>query len=130
MRTLPIMAIALTVIFAAGCNKAKSPESVAKDVSSAEQKASTEVANSQTDASKDIGKEADKVDDKMTDLNNTAAKGAYDIALAKADGAHKIALAKCDALSGDNQKNCKDQADADYDAAKANAKSSEVSDKQ
>ncbi len=130
MRTLPIFAIALTVILAAGCNKAKSPESVAKDVSAAEQKASTEVANSQADASKDVAKDADKVGDKMTDLNNTAAKGAYDVALAKADGDRKIALAKCDALSGDDQKNCKNQADAEYEAAKADAKASEVSDKQ
>jgi len=130
MRTLPIFAIALTVILAAGCNKAKSPESVAKDVSAAQQKASTDVANTQADASKDVAEQADKVGDKMTDLGNTAAKGAYDVALAKADGERKIALAKCDALSGDDQKNCKNQADAEYEAAKADAKASEVSDKQ
>ncbi len=130
MRTLPIFAIALTVILAAGCNKAKSPESVAKDVSAAEQKASADVADSKADASKDVAKDADKVGDKMTDLNNTAAKGAYDVALAKADGDRKIALAKCDALNGDDQKNCKNQADAEYEAAKADAKASEVSDKQ
>jgi len=129
MRTLPIFAIAVTVMLAAGCNKAKSPESVAKDVSAAEQKASTEVANSQTDASKDIAQDADKVGNKMTDLNNTAAKGAYQVAVAKADGDRKIALAKCDALNGDEQKNCKNQADADYEAAKADAKASEASNK-
>jgi len=129
MRTLPIFAIAVTVLLAAGCNKAKSPESVAKDVSAAEQKASTEVANSQTDASKDIAQDADKVGNKMTDLNNTAAKGAYQVAVAKADGDRKIALAKCDALNGDEQKNCKNQADADYEAAKADAKASEASNK-
>jgi hypothetical protein len=33
-----------------------------------------------------------------------------------------VALQKCDALSGDSQKACKDQADAKYDLAKANAK--------
>ena len=129
MRTLPIFAIAVTVMLAAGCNKAKSPESVAKNVSAAEQKASTEVANSQTDASKDIAQDADKVGNKMTDLNNTAAKGAYQVAVAKADGDRKIALAKCDALNGDEQKNCKNQADADYEAAKADAKASEASNK-
>jgi hypothetical protein len=130
MRTLPIFAMALTVILAAGCNKPKPPDSVAKDVSAAEQKASADVANSRADASKDIAEQADKVGDKMTDLNNTAAKGAYDVALAKADGERKIALAKCNALNGDDQKNCKNQADAEYETAKADAKAAETSDKQ
>jgi hypothetical protein len=130
MRTLSLSAIALTVVCLAACNQAKSPDTVAKDVASAQQKASNEVATQENDASKDITKGADKVGDKMTDLNNTAAKDAYNITLAKADGDRKVALAKCQSQSGDAQKMCKDQADADYNAAKANAKASEVSDKQ
>ena len=130
MRTVSIFAIALAVFTIAGCDKPQSPESVAKDVSSAEQKAATEVSKSETNASKDLSKGADKVGDKLTDLNNTAAKDAYDIAVAKADGDRKVALAKCEALGGDAQKNCKDQADADYNAAKANAKASQVQEKQ
>jgi hypothetical protein len=130
MRTLPISVIALSLFFVAACNNAKSPDTVAKDVAVAEQKASNEVADSQKDASKDIGKAADKVDDKLADLNNTVASNAYTIAVAKADGDKKIALAKCDALAGDAQKNCKDQADVDYNAAKANAKAAEVANKQ
>jgi len=130
MRTLPISMIALTFFLVAGCNNAKSPEAVSKDVAAAEQKASNEVADSQKDASKDIGKAADKVDDKLADLNNTVASNAYDIAETKAQGDRKIALAKCDALNGDAQKNCKDQADADYKAAKASAKANEVANKQ
>jgi hypothetical protein len=130
MRTLPIVAIAFTLAFAAGCDRAKSPDAVAKDVATAEQKASNEVAKSQDNASKDISKDADKVGDKLVDLNNTAATDAYHISLAKADGDRKVALAKCDSLSGDAQKSCKDQADADYNAAKANAKASEVANKQ
>jgi hypothetical protein len=35
-------------------------------------------------------------------------------------------LAKCQGLSGGAQKKCKDQADADYAAAKANAKAGET----
>jgi hypothetical protein len=130
MRTLPISAIALAVIFAAGCNNAKSPDTVQKDVAVAEQKASNEVARNETDASKDIGKAADKVDDKLADLNNTVANDAYTIAVAKADGDRKVTLAKCEALGGDAQKGCRDQADADYAAAKANAKAAQVSAKQ
>ena len=130
MRTLSIVAIALSLTVAAGCDRAKSPDDVAKDVATAEQKASNEVAKSQDNASKDISKDADKVGDKLVDLNNTAAKDAYNISLAKADGDRKISLAKCDALSGDAQKGCKDQADTDYNAAKANAKAAEVANKQ
>jgi hypothetical protein len=130
MRILLTTAIAVTVFLAAGCNNAKSPEAVSNNVSNAEQKASTEVANSEKDASTDIGKAADKVGDKLTNLNNTAAKEGYDVALAKADGDRKIAMAKCTALSGDAQKSCKDMADADYNAVKANAKAAEVSQKQ
>jgi hypothetical protein len=38
-----------------------------------------------------------------------------------------VALQKCKALAGDAQGRCKDQADADYEATKASAKSLEVS---
>ncbi len=130
MRTLMTSAAAAAILLMAGCNNPKSPESVANSVAKAEQKASTEVASSEQDASKNIGKAAEKVDDKLTDLNNTAAKESYDVALAKADGEHKVSLAKCTALSGDAQKSCKDQADADYNAVKADAKAAEVSQKQ
>ena len=121
MRTL-LTAISLAVLFAAGCDSAKSPDAVAKDVAAAEQKAATEVANSEKAAEKDLNKAAEKVDDKLVAFNNAAAKDAYDLAVAKADGDRKVALANCLSLGGDAQKACKDQAEADYGAAKANAK--------
>ena len=130
MRTLPITALALYVLLAAGCNNAKSPDTVSKDVAVAEQKASTEVAKTEKDASKDIDKAADKVGDKLVDLNNTVVNNGYDVTLAKAEGDRKVALAQCNAQSGDAQKGCKDQANADFDAAKANAKAAQVSQKQ
>jgi hypothetical protein len=74
------------------------------------------------EAAKDSNQAEAKVDDKTNDLNNANAKGAYDVAMAQADGDHKVALQRCDGLSGDSQKACKDQADAKYDLAKANAK--------
>jgi hypothetical protein len=46
--------------------------------------------------------------------------------MAKAEGGHEVALAKCKAMSGDAQSKCKDVADADYAAAKANFKATEV----
>lgn len=130
MRVLLTSAIALTIVLGAGCDRPKSPDAVAKDVAAAQQKASTEVANSEKDASKDIGKAADKVDNKLTDLNNVAAKDSENIAIAKADGDRKVELAKCAALAGDAQKRCKDTAEADYNAAKANAKADAVAAKQ
>jgi hypothetical protein len=102
----------ISLLSLAGCHSAKSPDAVANDVAAAQQSA------------------AGKIEEKSKDLNNSDAKGAYDVALAKADGDHKVALEKCEALNGDAQTKCKDMADADYDATKANAKASEVAAKQ
>jgi hypothetical protein len=95
-----------------GCHSAKSPDAVANDIATARQSA------------------AANIEEKSKDLNNSDAKGAYDVAVAKADGSHKVALEKCEALNGEAQTKCKDMADADYDASKANAKASEAAAKQ
>ena len=116
---LPI-AILITLCVAA-CNNAKSPDAVDKDVAKAEQKASAEVAKSEDNAAKDLNAAAAKVDDKVVEFDNTAAKDAYDLAMANADGDHRIALANCESSRGDAQKQCKDQVEADYAAAKAKA---------
>lgn len=123
---LGILAFALM----SGCNNAKSPDTVANDVSAAEQKSSTQVADAQKDAAKDAAVASEKVDDKSKDLNNVEAKGAYEVSMAKAEGDHKVTLEQCNALSGDAQSKCRSQADADYAAAKANAKANEVAQKQ
>ncbi len=127
MRILLTSAIALAFLMAAGCDSAKSPDTVAKDVTVAEQKAATEVAKSEKSAEKDLDKAGGKVDDKLVAFNNAAAQDAYNLAVAKADGDRKVALANCLSLGGDAQKACKDQAEADYGAAKANAKAAAVS---
>lgn len=121
-KSLMTLVALLTVTTMSGCNNAKSPDAVSKDVATAQEKRASEVADAKQDAAKDENKAAAKVDDKANDLNNANAKGAYDVAMAQADGDHKVAIQKCDALSGDAQKACKDQADAKYDLAKANAK--------
>ena len=124
------MAILMTLCVAACSNDAKSPETVDKDVAKAEQKASTEVAKSEDSAAKDLNNAAGKVDDKVLAFNNTAAKDAYDLAMANADGDRKIALANCESTSGDAQKQCKDQVEADYSAAKAKAEAAAHSQRQ
>jgi hypothetical protein len=130
MRMALTSAMTIAVLIIAGCDSAKSPDTVAKDVAAAQQKAAAEVANSEKAAEKDLNKAADKVDDTLVNFNNAAAKDAYNLAVAKADGDRKVALANCLALGGDAQKTCKDQAEADYGAAKANAKAAAVSLKQ
>ncbi|HEX3398128.1 MAG TPA: hypothetical protein VHS76_15605 [Steroidobacteraceae bacterium] len=122
MRALLTSAIAMAILMAAGCDSAKSPDTVAKNVAAAQKKAETEVANSEKAAEKDLNKAAERVDDKLLAFNNAAAQDAYNLAVAKADGDRKIALANCQSVGGDAQKACKDQAEADYGAAKANAK--------
>ena len=120
MNSKLITAIALaTLASLAGCNNAKSPDTVANDVAAAQQAAAKQVADARAEASKDDAK-----------ANNEEAAAAYDVAVAKAEGAHKVALEKCNALGGDAQSKCKDQADADFAAAKANSKAAEVAAKQ
>lgn len=123
MQKLVISMVALcAVAMVSGCNDAKSPDAVANDVAAAQAKRASEVADAKQDAAKETNQAEARVDDKTNDLNNASAKGAYDVAMAQADGDHKVASQKCEAMSGDSQKACKDQADAKYDLAKANAK--------
>ncbi len=90
------------------CNNAKSPDAAARDIAAANNSAAHEVADAQRDAQKDMSADA------------------YSVAMAQADGDHKIALQKCETLQGHDQQVCKDQADADYEAAKANAKATKA----
>ncbi len=90
------------------CNNAKSPDAAARDIAAANDAAAAKIADAQRDAQKDMSGDA------------------YKVALAKADGDHQVATQKCETLQGHDQQVCKDQADADYDAAKANAKAAKV----
>jgi hypothetical protein len=109
MRANIHVVIGLTALLAAAaCNNAKSPDKVAENVAEAKQSASKEVAEAKRDQQKDMSSDA------------------YEVAVARADGEHKVAMQKCDVLEGRDQKICKDQADAEYEAAKANAKASKA----
>jgi hypothetical protein len=123
------MAILMTICVTA-CNDAKSPDTVDKDVAKAEQKAAVEVAKKEDSAAKDLNVAAAKVEDKIVAFDNVAAKNAYDLAMGNADGDRRIALANCESASGDAQKQCKDQVEADYNAAKAKAEAAAQSQKQ
>jgi hypothetical protein len=114
--------LAMLALALSGCNQSKSPQDVAKDVTSAEQQAGTEIAKSEEHAQSSLDKAAGKVDDQLVNFSNDAAKQAYEVAIAKADGTRKVSLAGCEAQSGDPQKLCKEQAETDYKAALADAK--------
>src|ERR1700723_2717089 len=110
------------VLGLAGCNQSKSPEDVSKDVAKAEQKANNEVTKSEERAQSALDKSYEKVNGQEIKFNNDAAPQAYNVAVAKADGDRKVALATCESQSGDSQKACKNQAEADYKTARADAK--------
>jgi hypothetical protein len=116
---IPIFVVAALVL--SGCNRAKSPEDVSKDVASAEQKAGNEVTKSEARAQSALDKSYEKINDQELKFNNDAAHQTYNVAIAKADGNRKVALATCESQSGDALKACKDQAEADYKAARADA---------
>ena len=117
---MPIFVVAALAL--SGCNKSKSPEDVSKDVANAEQKANTEVTKSEESAQNALDKSYEKVNDQEIKFNNDAAHQTYNVAVAKADGNRKVALATCESQSGDAQKACKDQAEADYNSARADAR--------
>jgi hypothetical protein len=119
---MPILVVAALAL--AGCNKSKSPEDVSKDVTNAERKASNEVAKSEARAQSALDRSYEKINDQEIKFNNDAAHQTYNVTIAKADGNRKVALATCESQSGDVQKACKDQAEADYKTARADAKAS------
>ena len=106
----------------AACDHAKTDAQVAKDTSAAQDTAAEKVAKAdQTAADKEAAARKD-VRSEQQDAQHVAAVQNQKVSDTEAEGAHKVALAQCEALSGTAQKSCRDQADADYDVAKAKAK--------
>jgi hypothetical protein len=107
--TILSLAGVATLMAMAGCNNAKSPDTAARDMAAADRHAAKEVREARREQQKDMSMDA------------------YDVTVAQLDGDHKIAIQQCDTLQGRDQQACKDKADADYEAAKANAKATRVS---
>ncbi len=104
-KTVFSVALALSAACALGaCDRAKSGAQVAKDTNAAEQRAVENIGRSERDATHVAAVQNEKMAD------------------TEADGARRVALAQCEALSGAAQKSCRDQADANYQLAKASAK--------
>jgi len=102
-RVLTTLMAGVFALSLSACNKAEDPAEVQADVAEAQSDATEEVAEAQTD------------------MNQDTMEGQEETALAKAEGDHKVAIEQCEALPGDQQKACKDEADATYEAAKAAA---------
>jgi LAS superfamily LD-carboxypeptidase LdcB len=123
LRTLGSGVLTLCAIsLLAACNHAKSPTEVAKDVSSAAQTAEQHDSKAMENAEAKVGDAQKDVRSEQRDEQHVAAVQAQNVAETEADGARKVALAKCESLSGDRQRVCKDQANADYDLRVAQAK--------
>ncbi len=114
------------VMLMAGCHQAKTPHASAEDIDAAKQEAQREVAEARAEASKDIKSAAKTMGPGSKGVIDAKVTGSYDVAMVKADGDHKVATEKCLTLQTDMQQACKDQADADYDSAKATAKASRL----
>ena len=116
----------LCSVLLGGCHRAATPVTE-EDVAKVQADAQKEVDQARIEARKDV-KNALKQDG-ADSRNATVARvtGSFDVAMANADGDHKIAIVKCLMLAPDAQQPCKDQADAQYQAAAASAKAARVS---
>ena len=122
--------LALTLcaaVLIGGCNDAKSPSTVAKDVNSASQKAEDRTAKAEERAEEKVGSAEKDVQKDQRNEQHVAAVQEEDVAKTRAAGERDTALARCESLSGDRQQACKDQANAAYDMAVAQAKQDRAS---
>ena len=127
-RSIPVLltSIMLCSGLFAGCHHA-APPVTEEDVAKAQADAQKEVDQARLEARKDV-KNAMKL--AGADSRNAAVArvtGSFDLAMANADGDHKVAIEKCLLLAPEAQQQCKDQADAQYQAAVASAKAARVS---
>jgi hypothetical protein len=120
-RMITIGSILFFGLSAAACNQAKSPDAVQRDVSKAQADRDAKVAEARKEGNQDIQRQQKDVAAQQRDVNGAVANKDYEVAIAKADGDYKVAIQKCDALSGSQQSSCKDQAEAQHKASKADA---------
>jgi hypothetical protein len=123
-RSLSLLALASALALTAGCNRAEDQSQVARDVAEARQEAAENNAEASRDAAEEIRDAAQDSGPASADAREATVEGQKDIAIAQAEGRHKVATEGCDALKGEAQQACKDRADAELDAAKADAKQS------
>ena len=121
-RTVALAMIVVAAGVLAACDNSKSAAQVARDTAAAEQAAVDNAAKVQQKADARIASAQADVRDEQRDLAHVGAVEGQKVADTQAQGDYKVALARCESLSGATQQSCKDQANADYDVAKAKAK--------
>jgi hypothetical protein len=114
----------------AGCHQAKTNIATPEDVAKAEEQAQKEVQDARVEARKDLKNAVKQAGSDSKNVEVARVTGSFDVLMAHADGDHKVAIEKCLMLAPDAQQGCKDQADAQYQAATANAKAARASLKQ
>lgn len=120
--TLTPLLVVASLLALAGCNKAESPDKVAHDVAKATAEAEKNDASAADKAQRADAAVTDDLNKDVDKANSREARAAADDAVTRAEGQNKIDLARCEALSGDAQKACKDQANAELDLIKERAK--------
>ncbi len=128
VRSAGCLAVTLfAALLTGGCNNAQSPSTVAKDVNSAAQKAEENTAKAEKRAEDKVGSADKDVQKDQRNEQHVAAVQGEEVAKTRAAGERDTALARCEALSGDRQQACRDQANAAYDTAVAEAKQERAS---
>ena len=118
-RTAVLLAAVWSVFVISACHRAQDPAQADKDIAAARDKAAEQTQKAEESANSKIGSA-------RSDAQHVAAVQNESVAEADADGAHKIALAACERLGGAEQTSCRDEADADYQVAKARAEQQRV----
>ena len=106
----------------AGCHSHQPPPTTAQDVEAAKQEAQHAVEQARIEATKDVKSALKTGGGNPRDVALAKATAAYDVAMIKAEGDHSVATEKCQTLQVSMMQACKDQADAQYETAKATAK--------
>jgi hypothetical protein len=121
---LASLSVAVFAAVLCGCHQ-KTSIATQADIAAAQDDARKEVEQARVEARKDV-KSAVKVSGATGgDAKNVAVArvtGTFDIAMAQAEGDHKVAIVKCMTLDLALQQPCKDQADAQFQSATAQAK--------
>lgn len=105
------VAIAILIPGCSRTSKPVPPATVQKDVSQARQAAAENDASAARE---------------LANADRNQADAAYQASITEAEGQQKVALAKCEGLGGNAQSACKDQADANFELAKAKAEAAKA----
>ncbi len=109
-----------------GCHRNQATVATQSDVVAAQDEARKEVEQARVEARKDVKSAVKVTGGDPKNIAVARVTGTFDIAMAQADGDHRVALVKCQTLDQALQAQCKDQADAQFQTATANAKAMRV----